>query len=216
MIVPIRSGEWSQWAGRRDEEYFVRLLNGYGWRIAVKNQDFKRIVGTDVAELFQDEPETMSVDAVASYWDPCKQRYEAVFIEAKRRTNKPTLDDIHSWINKCRSAQQFVEESYDIQRMLCAGIPQLESMQCSKSILFIDCDSWKNTWSDRLVELLPLQQRTSGSPRRIQIIDQTRAIWMQHTLDILGLLRSPLNTAVREFKVYYWKRGLIPMFRLII
>lgn len=88
-----------------------------------------------------------------------------------------------------------------------AGLPQVDSIQCSKSILFIDCDAWRNTWSDRLVDILPIQKRTYGPPRRVQIIDHTRAIWIQNAMDILGLLRGPGNLPVQEYKVYYWKRG---------
>lgn len=75
------------------------------------------------------------MDSVTSFWDPCKQRFDAVFIESKRRANKPYQNDIVKWINKCRSAQEFMEESDEIQRKLCAGTWQ-EDMQCLKSILF--------------------------------------------------------------------------------
>lgn len=150
MIIPIRSGEWSNWAGSRDEDYFAHLLHGLGWRIAVKNQDFKRIVEGDSKKPDPEhENNTMSMDSVASFWDPCKQRFEAVFIESKRRTNKPSQSDIEEWIMKCRRAQEFVEGSDEIQHKLCAGTGQ-EDMQCSKSILFLDCDAWKNIRAERL------------------------------------------------------------------
>lgn len=203
MIIPIRSGEWSQWAGRNDEEYFARLLNGVGWRIAIRNVDLQRLAhGTDLI----DENDTMSVDSVASFWDPCRQRFEAVFIESKRRTEKPSRENIREWIDKCRRGQGFVEECEDIQRILCIGTNQ-ENILCTKSILFIDCDGWRDIRTDRLLEILPIQTRTTGSPRRVQIIDHLRALWLQHTLDILGLLRSPIGNAVQKYKVYYWKRG---------
>ncbi|MBQ4869417.1 hypothetical protein IHQ11_23390 [Priestia megaterium] len=75
----------------------------------MKNQDFKRIgeETSDEDDVIDDD--TMSMDSVASFWDPCKQRFEAVFIDSKRRANKPSQDDIVKWINKCRSAQEFIE-----------------------------------------------------------------------------------------------------------
>lgn len=66
-------------------------------------------------------------------WNPCKQRFEAVFIESK---SKPSQDDIVKWINKCRSAQEFIEESDEIPHKLCSGTGQ-EDIQCSKSIDFL-------------------------------------------------------------------------------
>lgn len=48
---------------------------------------------------------TMAMDSVAPFWDPCKQHFEAVFIESKRLANKPSQDDIVKWINNCRSTQ---------------------------------------------------------------------------------------------------------------
>ncbi|MFF2592523.1 hypothetical protein ACFVSZ_04090 [Priestia megaterium] len=67
--------------------------------------------------MFIDD-DTMSMDSVASFLDPCKQRFEAVFIDSKRRANKPSQDDIVKWINKCRSAQEFIEESDETQYKL--------------------------------------------------------------------------------------------------
>lgn len=58
MIIPIRGGEWNQWVGRQDEEYFARLLNGFGWQVAVRNRDYRRIAG---------QPDDLSVDTVASF-----------------------------------------------------------------------------------------------------------------------------------------------------
>ncbi|AYE51094.1 hypothetical protein ABEP42_02075 [Priestia megaterium] len=80
----------------------------------MKNQDFKRIgeETSDEDDVIDDD--TISMDSVASFWDPCKQRFEAVFIESKRGANKPSQDDIVKWINKCRSAQEFIEENDEI------------------------------------------------------------------------------------------------------
>ncbi|WP_191559861.1 hypothetical protein [Metabacillus idriensis] len=68
-----------------DEDYFAHLLNGLGWYIALKNQDFKRIGEETSDENDVIDDDTMSMDSVASFRDPCKQRFEAVFIESKRR-----------------------------------------------------------------------------------------------------------------------------------
>ncbi|NHM30254.1 hypothetical protein [Neobacillus terrae] len=67
----------------------------------MKNQDFKRISEetSDEDDVIGDD--TMSMDSVASFWDPSKQCFEAVFIESKRRAIKPSQDDIVKWINKC-------------------------------------------------------------------------------------------------------------------
>lgn len=43
---------------------------------------------------------------------------------------------LKKWINKCRSAQEFIEEIDEIPHKLCAGTGQ-EDMQCSKSIEFL-------------------------------------------------------------------------------
>ncbi|MED1204175.1 hypothetical protein [Heyndrickxia acidicola] len=95
----------------------------------MKKQDFKRIGEETSDEDDVIDNDTMSMDSVASFWDPCEQRYEAVFFESKRRANKPSQDDIVKWINKFRSAQEFIEENDEIQHKLCAGTGE-EDMQC--------------------------------------------------------------------------------------
>lgn len=96
-----------------------------------ENQDFRRIgeETSDEDDVIDDD--TMSMYSVTSFWNPCKQRFDAVSIESKRRANKPSQDDIVKWINKCRSAQEFIEESDEIQHKLCAGTGQ-EDMQMFK------------------------------------------------------------------------------------
>ncbi len=175
--------------------------------LALKNQDFKRRgeETSDEDDVIDDD--TISMDFVASFWDPCKQRFEAVFIESKRGANKPSQDDIVKWINKCRSAKEFIEENDEIQHKLCTGTGQ-EDMQCSKSILFLDCDAWKDIRIERLIDILSLQNKTVCPPHRIQIVDHTRALWMQHILDQLGLIRSKLGGVVEKYRIYYWKRSL--------
>lgn len=174
--------------------------------LALKNQDFKRRgeETSDEDDVIDDD--TISMDSVASFWDPCKQRFEAVFIESKRGANKPFQDDIVKWINKCRSAQEFIEENDEIQHKLCAGTGQ-EDMQCSKSILFLDCDAWKDIRIERLIDISSLQHKTVCPPH-IRIVDHTRALWMQHILDQLGLIRSQLGGVVEKYRIYYWKRSL--------
>lgn len=73
---------------------------------------------------------------------------------------------------------------------------------CSKSILFLDCDAWKDIRTERLIDILPLQNKTVSSPRLIQIVDHTRAIWMQHILDQLELIRSQLGGVVEKYRIY--------------
>ncbi|MCJ7989052.1 hypothetical protein MUB15_06705 [Priestia sp. OVS21] len=55
----------------------------------MKNQDFKRRgeETSDEDDVIDDD--TISMDFVASFWDPCKQRFEAVFIESKRELINP-------------------------------------------------------------------------------------------------------------------------------
>jgi hypothetical protein len=54
-------------------------------------------------------------------------------------------------------------------------------------------------------EKMNLYFKTVGPPRRIQIVDHTRALWMQHILDQLGLIRSQLGGVVEKYRIYYWK-----------
>lgn len=81
-------------------------------------------------------------------------------------------------------------------------------MKCSKSILFLDCDAWKDIRIERLIDILSLQNKTVCPPPHIQIVDHTSALWMQHILDQLGLIRSQLGGVVEKYRIYYWKRSL--------
>ncbi len=76
-----------------------------------------------------------------------------------------------------------------------------------KVFFFLDCDALKDIRTERLIDILPVQNKTVGPPRRIQIVDHTRALWMQHILDQLRLIRSQLGGVVEKYRIYYWKRG---------
>lgn len=52
-------------------------------------------------------------------------------------------------------------------------------MQCSKSILFFDCDAWKDIRIERLIDILSLQNKTVCPPPRIQIVDHIRALSLE-------------------------------------
>lgn len=99
-----------------------------------------------------------------------------------------------------------MEATDEIQGLLCHGT-ETEAMPCNKSVLFLDCDRWPDVWGEQTPDTLPIQKRTSGPPRRVTVVDQRRALWLQHSLDVLGVLRNPQNQAPELFKVYHWKRG---------